>query len=285
METKHYSAIITTCDRETMLPRAIESVLAQTLAANEVIVIDDGTNEKTRALIKTRYPEIQYYRTSHQGISHARNEGIHRSSSHWLAFLDDDDIWQPEKLEQQFELIHQYPDIRLVHCNEQWIRNGQVLNQQKKHARHGGWIFQHCLPLCCISPSSVIIHRTVFDELGLFDERLPVCEDYDMWLRVTARYPVHLATDVLVVKYGGHAGQLSRHFYGMDRFRIMALHKCLQQSELCQDDYLAACEAILQKLGIWLNGAKKHGNHCHTIEFTELLRHYQRQSATLRGLP
>ncbi len=102
--------------------------------------------------------------------------------------------------------------MRVCHTDEIWIRNGRRVNARKKHGKKGGWIFQHCLPLCAMSPSSIMIHRDVFTALGGFDERLPACEDYDLWLRITARYPVLFTRQPLIEKYGGHDDQLSRKY-------------------------------------------------------------------------
>ena len=104
-----------------------------------------------------------------------------------------------------------------------------------KHAKAGGWIYTHCLPLCAISPSAVLIHRSIFDCVGLFNEQLPACEDYDLWLRICARFPVHFIPEPLIIKYGGHDDQLSRRYWGMDRFRIQALEDILASGVLTEE--------------------------------------------------
>ena len=145
-----------------------------------------------------------FIQQSNAGVSSARNVGIKRASGDWIAFLDSDDEWLPEKLETQMNALYKNPEIKICHTNEIWIRNGTRVNPKKKHEKFGGWIFQKCLPLCCISPSSVIIHKSIFKEIGLFDDSLPACEDYDLWLRITARNPVLYIKDSLLRKYGGH---------------------------------------------------------------------------------
>ena len=131
------------------------------------------------------------------------------------------------------------------------------MNPRRKHAKYGGRIFQYCLPLCAMSPSSVLIHRSVLDDVGLFDEEMPACEDYDLWLRICARYPVHYLDEPLVVKYGGHPDQLSRRVWGLDRFRIRALEKILESGELDGEDRNAALETLLEKIDIFISGAEK----------------------------
>ena len=114
--------------------------------------------------------------------------------------------------------------------------------------------------MCCISPSSALIHRSVFDDYGVFDTRLPACEDYDMWLRITAFESVCYEPTPLTVKYGGHADQLSRAFWGMDRFRITAIERVLENPELRADYRVLALQTLVKKLQILVLGAKKRDN-------------------------
>ena len=219
------SVIIPTYNRAHLLPRALDSILSQSCLPNEIIVVDDGSTDDTSVLVTSVYPEIVFIQQSNTGVSCARNVGIKRASGDWIAFLDSDDEWFPEKLEVQMNALYKNPELKICHTNEIWIRNGTRVNPKKKHEKFGGWIFQKCLPLCCISPSSVIIHKSIFDEAGLFDDSLLVCEDYDLWLRITARNPVLYIEKPLLRKYGGHNDQLSRKYWGMDRFRIKSLEK------------------------------------------------------------
>ncbi len=254
------SVIIPTYNRWHTLPRALDSVLAQTYCADEVVVIDDGSNDNTAELLKENYPNVTLAQQENSGVSAARNHGINESSGEWVALLDSDDEWLPHKLEQQMALIVQQPEHKLVHSDEIWIRNGVRVNQMKKHLKKGGWIFKDCLPLCAISPSAAMIHRTVFDNVGLFDETLPACEDYDLWLRITSRYPVLYCDEPLIKKYGGHEDQLSKQHWGMDRFRIQALMKVIDRGGVNEGDRTAALVMLLQKTDILLKGAIKHGN-------------------------
>jgi len=253
------SVIIPTFNRAHLLPRSIDSLLSQTLSAHSVVIVDDGSTDGTENLVSEKYPEITYLKQDNLGVSAARNAGIAATSDEWLAFLDSDDEWMPKKLQCQMEALSAEPEMMLCHTDEIWIRNGKHVNPMKKHDKHGGWIFGKCLPLCCVSPSSVIIHRSVFDEVGLFDESLPACEDYDLWLRVTARYPVLYLNEKLIVKYGGHNDQLSQKYWGMDRYRIRALEKILGTNILNEKDRLAAEDMLAQKVRIYTEGARKRG--------------------------
>lgn len=263
------SVIIPTFNRSSLLQRALDSVLSQTICPHEIIVVDDGGTDETATLVEQEYPEIIYFHQSNKGVSAARNYGIRKATGIWLAFLDSDDSWLPNKLVHQIDALMKNPDMKICHTDEIWIRNGVRVNPMNKHAKSGGWIFQKCLPLCCISPSSVMIHRSVFDRVGLFDETLPVCEDYDMWLRITSEYQVLYLDEKLIVKYGGHKDQLSRQYWGMDRFRIKALEKILSSGVLKEEDHLATERMLSEKIRIYVQGAKKRGKLDEVINYQE----------------
>lgn len=224
----------------------------------EIIVVDDGSTDETAQLIAKLFPEVIYHYQSNQGVSAARNQGLRLATGEWLALLDSDDEWLPTKLARQFELLNK-TGLLVCHTDEIWIRNDVRVNQMKKHLKQGGWIFQHCLPLCVISPSTTLLHRSVLSDVGDFDESLTVCEDYDLWLRIAAKYEIAFDDTPLVNKYGGHADQLSRQYWGMDRFRVIALDKILA-TELSHMDHAAAKNTLISKLQLLLSGAIKHNN-------------------------
>ncbi len=269
------SVIIPTHNRVHSIGRAVESVLQQTLPATEIIIVDDGSTDNTAALIRKRFPGCCYLHQQNQGVSSARNRGIAAATGEWLAFLDSDDEWMPEKLAMQTAALKHNPDIHLCHTEEIWIRNGKRVNPMKKHAKKGGWIFQHCLPLCAISPSSVIIHRSLFEAVGLFDETLPACEDYDLWLRICAFYPTLFVEQPQIIKYGGHEDQLSRRHWGMDRFRIQALEKIIAHPELPPADRQAAAGMLIKKAGILAQGAIKRGRQTQADAYLAMQHRYQ----------
>ena len=175
------SVIIPTYNRKHTLQRAIDSVLAQTFKPYEIIIVADGSKDGTKEWLLQNYPSVQYIHQPNNGVSSARNKGIQISQGSWIALLDSDDEWMPEKLEYQSRFIEVNRNSSFCHTNEIWIRNGVRVNQMKKHKKYGGDIFKHCLDICRISPSSSIIKKDVFEEVGAFDESLTVCEDYDLW--------------------------------------------------------------------------------------------------------
>lgn len=268
------SVIIPTFNRKETLGRAVESVLCQTYSDIELIVVDDGSTDDSQALVKESYCGIKYIYQKNQGVSAARNVGISHANGEWIAFLDSDDEWLPNKLEKQMGLLNSQPDYLVCHTEEIWIRNGVRVNQMKKHKKHGGWIFPYCLPLCLMSPSSIVIHRRVFNEVGLFDESLFACEDYDLWLRITARYPVLFHQTPLILKYGGHSDQLSRQFWGMDRFRIEALQKIILSKVLTNEYRCQAVAMLLKKSQILLQGAIKREKKAEIKKYTEIIERF-----------
>ena len=253
------SVVVPSFDRAGLLPRALGSVRAQSHPADEVIVVDDGSTDGTAELLGRDYPEVRCLRQTHRGVSAARNRGIEAARGEWIALLDSDDAWRPEKLERQLDALEAAPGHRICHSEEIWIRDGRRVNPGRRHRKLGGRIFRHCLPLCAISPSAALIHRSLFAEVGLFDEELPACEDYDLWLRITARHPVLLVDEPLVVKHGGHQDQLSRTVPGLDRYRIRVLLKLLESGDLGPEDRAAAAETLQGKCRIWADGAAARG--------------------------
>jgi glycosyltransferase involved in cell wall biosynthesis len=193
-------------------------------------------------------------------VSSARNKGIRLSSSKWIALLDSDDEWYPEKLEKQVKAIQEKPDHQFCHTEEIWVRNGVRVNQMKKHQKYGGHIFEKCLDMCRISPSSVLFQKSILDKTGWFDKELRVCEDYDLWLRVTARYPTLYLDEPLIIKYGGYKDQLSNVKGGIESYRINVLEK-LMLIDLTTDQKRLVREMLIQKLSIYAKGAQNRGRH------------------------
>ncbi len=268
------SVVIPSYNRQDCLHRALKSVYAQTYPAKEVIVIDDGSTDGTAAMVAQCFPEVRYLFQFNQGVSSARNQGISMASGDWIAFLDSDDEWLPEKLAVQAEVLSTHTGSKICHTEEIWVRNGQRVNQMRKHRKYGGWIFRHCLPLCAMSPSSILIHNSVFAEVGAFDETLPACEDYDLWLRIAALYPVVFVEQAQIIKYGGHDDQLSRKYWGMDRYRIYALQKIIETGALKDDDHDAAVQMLMKKCSIYRQGAIKRGKQEEARRYQYLIEQF-----------
>ena len=254
------SVIIPTFNRLEYLPRALNSVLGQSYDDYELIVVDDGSTDQTVQAIQQDYPSVNLIVQENRGVSAARNAGIREASGEWIALLDSDDEWLPGKLNSQMNALESHPEYRLCHTEEIWIRDGRRFNPTKKYKKFGGYIYQKCLSHCIISPSSVTMHRQLLQETGGFDESLEVCEDYDLWLRVAAREPVLFLDQPLVEKHGGHDDQLSTRHWGMDRFRVRALQRVLDEELVRGDDEHMTLQTLVGKLGILVEGSRKRGN-------------------------
>lgn len=283
IRSNYVTVVIPTFNRAALLRRALESVRAQTHPPDEIIVVDDGSTDDTARIVQQDFSDVRYMLQDSAGVSAARNRGIAAAHTPWVAFLDSDDEWRPRKLKRQLEALSGEPTYRICHTDEIWIRGGHRVNPKDRHAKAGGFIFQHCLPLCAMSPSSVIMHRSLIEDVGPFDEDLPVCEDYDMWLRVCSRYPVLFIPEPLVVKYGGHDDQLSRRYWGMDRFRIEALEKILQQPHLASKDRIATLAALIDKINVYVRGVRSRGREAEAAVYARKRRGYEERIATLRS--
>ena len=250
------SVVIPTYNRGWIIAEAIESVLAQDFKNFQLIVVDDGSTDNTREIIRFYERDIILISQDRQGVSAARNSGIAAASGRFIAFLDSDDIWQPEKLSVQVEFFNKNPEVFICQTEEIWIKNGLRINPKKRHKKPSGMIFEPSLSLCLVSPSAVMMRQSLFDLVGLFDERLPACEDYDLWLRVGCRHPVFLIDTPLVVKRGGHADQLSAE-PGLDKYRIQSLKKILESALLTRTQHEAAAKILREKCAIYSLGCKK----------------------------
>ena len=254
------SVIIPTFNRAARAARAVSSVLYQNFTDCEIIVVDDGSRDNTEDLLLQFGQKIRYIsHASNRGVSAARNRGIRESASPLIAFLDSDDYWLPEKLAVQTAFFSAHPKAMICQTEEIWIRNGRYANPKKRHLKPSGDVFEPSLKLCLISPSAVMLRRVLLDDVGLFDEDLPACEDYDLWLRIACRCPVYLISERLTVKEGGHPDQLSSQYKGMDRFRIQALVKLIESGILNDKQLMAAMEELSLKCRIYGTGCIKRG--------------------------
>ena len=254
------SVIIPTFNRAQKVRRAISSVLFQTFRDYEIIVVDDGSTDETSLSLAPFRTHIRHLaHPKNLGVSAARNTGIRASKGPLIAFLDSDDYWLPEKLALQVAFFESRPEVLACQTQEHWIRKGVRVNPGKKHLKPSGEIFDASLKLCLVSPSAVMLKRSLLDEVGLFDEALPVCEDYDLWLRTSSRYPIHLIETALVVKEGGAPDQLSHSLEGMDRFRITAIARLIEGGRLTEGQAHAAFKEITRKCRIYGAGCIKRG--------------------------
>ncbi len=164
------------------------------------------------------------------------------------------------------------PDYLVSHTEEVWYRRGVLLNQKKRHRKEEGDLFARSLELCVVGMSTIMARRRLFDAVGLFDESLPCCEDYDFWLRAGCRFPFLLIREALTIKEGGRPDQLSvRHRVGIDRFRIASIRALLDSGVLSEEQRLLARAELVRKCRIYGTGCLKHGRP-EGQEYLELAR-------------
>ena len=267
------SVIIPTYNRGWILKEAIDSVLAQDFTDFELVVVDDGSTDDTKKILDDYKSDLIVIRQSNKGVSAARNRGIGAASGGLIAFLDSDDLWLPRKLATQVAFFDANPAAVINQTEEIWIRNGVRVNPKIRHHKFAGMIFERSLALCLVSPSAVMMKRSLFDEVGLFDEDLPACEDYDLWLRISWRYPVYLIETPLIIKRGGHADQLSKA-HSLDKFRIKALQKVIENGKLDADARQAAVRTLQKKCAIFAGGCRKRGKDAEARYYEELAANY-----------
>ena len=252
------SVIIPTYNRAAMVTEAVKSVLTQEMTDFELIVIDDGSTDKTGKRLSGFGSRLKYYQQENAGVSAARNCGLALSTAPLVAFLDSDDLWLPAKLRVQYNYMTEHPEVYICQTEEVWWRNSRRINPKKHHRKPSGDIFRRSLNLCLVSPSAVMMRRELFEKVGYFDEDLPAAEDYDLWLRVSVDHVVPLLPDPLVIKRGGHSDQLSARS-GIDRYRIKALEKLLESDRLSNRQYQWVWQALKRKCEIYGQGCLKRG--------------------------
>ncbi|RKZ58166.1 MAG: hypothetical protein DRQ99_25845 [Candidatus Parabeggiatoa sp. nov. 3] len=270
-KTVPITVVIPVYNRAHYIEACLQSVLNQTQAPQEIIVVDDASEEHLESALKPFRERITLIKNEiNQGVSSSRNLGIQQAKSPWLAFLDSDDHWHPEKLANQWAFHQSYPFYQISQNGEMWIRHGIRVNPKHYHTKPEGWIWSLSLQRCLISPSAVMIKKSLFAQMGLFDESLRACEDYDLWLRITREYVVGLVDDLTVVKQGGHEDQLSMRYSAMDRFRVHALLKALEKED--DSEYRTELIAMIRKKAtILLNGYRKRQNHQEIEKYERLL--------------
>jgi len=243
------TAIIPTYNRAEYILQAIKSIQNQSVHVKEIIVVDDGSTDNTKELLKNE--NITYIYQKNSGVSSARNHGIKEAKYEWLAFLDSDDLWHKDKIKEHISLHVSFPELKASFTDELWIRNGKIINK-KKYLKKEEPTFLNSLRTCKIGASTFFVHKNIFEEIGLFDEELKICEDYDLWLRILKDYQIKLINKELITKQAGHNNQLSFITPLIDSYRLKALNKHLKS--VYKNEVL---KEIKYKVTILENGAKK----------------------------
>jgi glycosyltransferase involved in cell wall biosynthesis len=275
------SVIIPTFNRWPLVGEAVESVLAQSYSNYELIVVDDGSTDDTGKKLAKLGSRLRVLTIPKGGVANARNFGVSRSLGRYVAFLDSDDLWRPKKLEVQTAYMEQNTKFHICQTEEIWIRNGKRVNPKAKHQKPSGDIFLRSLELCLVSPSAVMMTKRLFARFGGFDKRFPVCEDYELWLRIAIEHSIPLISEPLVVKRGGHLDQLSHSGWGMDRYRVLALQKLLR-SGLRGKRRAAALEILRAKVAILAQGSRKRGKEQEADQYDAMAREFDQETVDVR---
>ncbi len=269
------SVVIPTFNRRDMLLEAVESVLAQSWRDFELLVVDDGSTDGTAAALAPYLDRITLVTQGNRGVSAARNRGVAASRGELIAFLDSDDLWHPEKLAVQVNYLAAFRRAALCHTEEVWIRHGTRVNPRLRHAKAEGPAFTRLLRESLISPSSVLIRRATLQEAGGFDETLPACEDYALWLKIARRHQIHLIDRPLVTKRGGHPDQLSRTVWGLDRFRVKVLRELASDPTLPPPERDAVRRVLAEKCRILAGGSRRRGREDEALSWLALAGEYR----------
>lgn len=206
MIPKRVSVVIPTYNYAGHVAGAVDSVLQQTYHDYELIVVDDGSSDNTRDALAPYGSSISLIRQENGGVSSARNHGILESDGEFVAFLDADDRWVPEKLEKQVAFMDANPHFSMSYTDMSHVVNGRLVNSSYIHEngyRHfgSGHIFEQILQEGFIFTPTVIVRKECFNEVGFFDPFLTTCEDVDMWLRIADRFEVGFLDDPLAVRH------------------------------------------------------------------------------------
>ncbi|WP_372682774.1 glycosyltransferase [Desulfosarcina sp.] len=268
------SVILPTYNRAWILAQAVESVLCQDYVNLQLIVIDDGSTDDTVHLLSSFKDRITVIQQANRGVSAARNAGIRASTGELIALIDSDDTWLPGKVTAQVAFFSTHPDAHVCQTEEVWIRNGVRVNPGKRHRKEAGMIFERSLELCLVSPSAVMMRRSLLDEVGLFDETLPACEDYDLWLRIAWKHPIHLIDQPLIVKRGGHDDQLSR-MPELDKYRIQSIVRLIDSGVLSHDQRNVARAMLATKCTIYAQGCRKRGRLDEAQRYEQVAGRYE----------
>lgn len=252
------SVVVPVHDRRSMLVEALDSIRNQTLPADEIIVVDDGSTDGSGARAG-EIPGVFVARQERQGVAAARNAGIRLCSNDLIAFLDSDDLWHPAKLEKQSAYMDSNREILLSHTDEIWMRKGCRVNPGARYAKAGGDVFARCLEVCFIAASTVLVRREIFDRIGWFDETFPACEDYDFWLRAACCHEIGYLAEALATRREGQVDQLSHTVPFLDRFRIDALVKLLRRNDIAPEKKALVRQNLTDKVAIVKSGLAKKG--------------------------
>jgi glycosyltransferase involved in cell wall biosynthesis len=224
------AAIVPAYNAAALLPRSIESILSQTVPVTEVIVVDDGSTDETRQVAESFGPPVKCISQPNAGLAGARNSGIRAATSEWIALLDADDRWLPNKIEQQLNAAARHPECVLLYSDATVVLpDGSIAGHfLTDKGPISGWVFDRLLASCFMLPSTVMVRRKVLLDAGLFNESFRRVEDYELWLRLAREHQFYMVPDSLTL-YERQPDSLSRNVAAMLMAQIEVLEPLLNQ--------------------------------------------------------
>jgi glycosyltransferase involved in cell wall biosynthesis len=225
------SVIVPSYNMARFLAQAVESALGQTYQDLEVVIVDDGSTDDTTEVVEqwAGNARVRVVRQKNGGLSDARNKGIAAAHGSFVALLDADDIWLPEKLSRQMPLFHGHPEIGVVYSDyERMDGEGRPLPKGPTHM-HRGWISAPLLIDNFVSASTAVVRRQCFERQGGFDISLRTGEDYEMWLRLSVEWQFDFTPEA-TLRYRTWSGQMSRDFRARYATGINIMRKFLEQN-------------------------------------------------------
>jgi glycosyltransferase involved in cell wall biosynthesis len=279
------SVVVPTCNKREQVAQALQSALAQTYRNFEIAIVDDGSTDGTPAHVFRTFgaePKaidivshlnpaalrpffhhfvhdgvtFKYHYHTNRGLAAARNRGIRHARGSYVAFLEAEDRWDPTHLETQLAFLEANQGARISRVGEHPGRTCPRGRRPGRAERASGWLFASALENCPASISCAVIHRSCFTECGAFDENLPACEDYDLWLRLSARFPIYYVDGPEVVHRSPRA-EISPHAWTWDRFRVYALEKSFQSGHLDPEQRFLVSQEIVRRCERLVDGFRR----------------------------
>jgi len=222
------SVIIHTYNNEKLIAETIESVLRQTYKDYEIIVVDDGSTDNTRTVLQPYMDRMRYHYKENGGIPSAKNAGIRLSEAGFIAFLDHDDLWVPDKLKIQIDYFNKNPQVGLVYSKYITFSNGKELRTNPKKG-YSGWVFSKLISRSFIQTSTVMVKRECLDAVGPFDESFTLSDEYDLFLRIAKRYQCGFV-DKELTRYRIHDRNASKDDLRFDMENLKVFKKIYDNS-------------------------------------------------------
>jgi len=199
------SVVIPTYNRANTIERAVNSVLNQTYKPLEIIIVDDGSTDNTRKVIESiKHPLVKYLYKENGGAASARNYGVQNACGNWVAFQDSDDLWREEKLKKQVEYFERHLEYELIYCPyEMHYSSGLVktIPNTKNRQVLEGKVLQYLIIVNTIGAPTMLINKNAFQDIGGFDEKLRVVEDWNFAVRFAEKHSVGYVDEILVDAY------------------------------------------------------------------------------------